>query len=314
MLLKRNLVLKSVDNKNSKAILSLQSDGFETTGTLRLYNFSSEPLGIISLGIFADGRVEKAGLTRVENMLYSFACNIKKLPTDFSCAVVNFSQGQPNAILYGSSSGMTEKEEVFDNVLMGLKKSSSMKDVEKLLDENGIDYDSQLQEEVDAAINSCSGICENCEYKKYYFSHINSTEKMSTENAVTLENKGEEIDELMEENKENKFYDEIKKQIDELFSNNPSEEYLQKLIPNSKWTRVKVDDFGNYYVLGLIWQEEELKYICYGVPGVYQELPPRHLSGFPIWFPLDEDEKEGFGYWLSYQDADTGESVKAVLV
>ena len=78
--------------------------------------------------------------------------------------------------------------------------------------------------------------------------------------------------------------------------------------------KVSIDDNGDYYVLGLLYEGENLKYICYGVPGVYQKYPPRELSGYPIWFPLDENSPEGFGYWLSYQDANSGESVKAVVI
>lgn len=105
----------------------------------------------------------------------------------------------------------------------------------------------------------------------------------------------------------------MKGQIDSLFENNPTEEYLETLIPNSKWVKVELKN-GDYYVLGLIYQDQQLKYICYGVPGVYQTLPPRQLSGYPVWFPLDSNKNEGFGYWLSYQDAENGESVKAVII
>ena len=106
----------------------------------------------------------------------------------------------------------------------------------------------------------------------------------------------------------------MKGQIDNLFANNPTEDYLQELIPNSKWVKVGLENEEDYYVLGLIYEKEKLMYISYGVPGVYQKVPPRELSGFPVWFPLDENKPQGFGYWLSYQDADSGESVKAVII
>lgn len=309
MFIKKSIVLKGTDETNKKAILSFECDGYETKGNLRLYNFPNEPLGILSLGIFADGKVEKAGLTRVENMLYTFGCNIKSLPEDFSCAVVNFSQGQAKPILFGNSEGKGRREEVFDSVVLALNDTNSAGDVERILDQHNVDYDDQLKNEIESEIDNCMGACDECIYKKYYLENMKNLSIQSREESKN-------IDELLEEKTEkiNKFYSEIKSQIDDLFDNNPQEEYLAKMLPNSKWVKVKVDDYGNYYVIGLVYEENELKYICYGVPGVYQEIPPRQLSGFPVWFPLDEGNPQNFGYWLSYQDADSGESVKAVVI
>ena len=85
------------------------------------------------------------------------------------------------------------------------------------------------------------------------------------------------------------------------------------MIPNSKWVRVEFDGEGDYYILGLIYEGENIKYVCYGVPGIYQKTPPKQLSGYPVWFPLDNEKRESFGYWLTYQDAESGESIKAIV-
>ena len=197
---------------------------------------------------------------------------------------------------------------VFEQVISSLTNTNSVKDVEKLLDDYGVDYDEEEQNDIEKAIDKsmqdvevCAKDCENCEYKKYYLSHVRKMEEQDNKNEVKKE-------------PSNKFYEEMKEQIVTLFENNPSEDYLMQLLPNSKWVKVNIDDNGDYYVLGLIYDDDKLKYICYGVPGVYQKYPPRELSGYPVWFPLDENNTEGFGYWLSYQDADSGESVKAVVI
>ncbi|MBE7073701.1 MAG: hypothetical protein E7379_01220 [Clostridiales bacterium] len=298
MFVKKSLILKSMDGSEKKAILTMENHGYETKGKLRLYNFPSEPLGIISLGIYTEGKVEKAGLTRCENMLYSFVCNLKNLPQNFSCAVVNFSKGDFQPILYGNSNGLTQ-ESVFDNVVLALQESTSMKEVESILDDNNIDYEDELKQEIQGELDKCLGDCDNCEYKKFYFE-----QKLAQSQAIDEPSKEDGLN----------FYKEIKSQIEDLFEKNPTEEYLQNLIPNSKWVKVKVDENDNFYVLGLIYEDDQLKYICYGVPGVYQETPPRQLSGYPVWFALDENNPQNFGYWLSYQDASSGESVKAIVV
>ena len=77
---------------------------------------------------------------------------------------------------------------------------------------------------------------------------------------------------------------------------------------------MEYEDDGDFYVFGLLYDDNEnIKYVCYGVPAVFEENPPDELSGYPIWLPLDKDNAKGFGYWLTYQDASTGEPVKAII-
>ena len=310
MVERKNIVLNGVENLSQRAVLTLESDGSVTNGRLRLYNFGAEPKGIISLGIYQDGKVAKAGLIKTSGMLYSFACDTP-LSNNFSCAVINFVEGEPRPILYGNSEGYSDQDLIFGEVMKALSASKNITDVEDTLDKFGVDYDEKLKEEIDKVIDktfeeekiSCAqdkcNHCESCEYKKFYLSNI----------------KEEEQEDLLDLDAQNQmFYMELKPQLDDLFAKNPSEEYLTGLLPNSKWIKVKIDENGNYYVLGLINEEDKLKYICYGVPGVYQKNAPRELSGYPVWFPLDESKPQGFGYWLSYQDAESGESVKATIV
>ena len=311
MLERKNIVLNGVENQSQRAVLTLECDEEITKGKLRLYNFGVEPKGILSLGIYQNEKVEKAGLIKSSSMLYTFSCDIK-LGKDFSCAVINFVEGEPKPILYGNCEGYSDREEIFEEVLNALSTSKNMADVEDVLDEYGVDYNDKLKEEIENEIektfkddvSACSQEnckdCEQCEFKKYYLSKVSLTNEIFNETEL-------------QPSKE-MFYLELKPQIDDLFANNPSEEYLQELLPNSKWVKVKIDEDGNYYVLGLIYEENNLKYICYGVPGVYQKNAPRELSGYPVWFPLEESKPQGFGYWLSYQDAESGESVKATVV
>jgi len=299
---KKSLVLSG--NGNQKAVLALEEEGGNLSGRLRLYNFPNEPQGIISLGIYVDGKVTKAGLTRTSSMLYTFKSLTLSMPKDFSCAVINFAGGESEPILYGNSDGVGDQKEVYGAVIDALQGATKMSEVEKTLDENGIEYDDELKEEIDKAIedeferNSCA----KCKYREYFFKH---------NPPQTLSNTRIQEEASLEEKPT--FYEEIKGQIDNLFSSSPTEQYLQQLIPNSKWVKVEFDKGGDYYVLGLLYEDDKLKYICYGVPGIFQKTPPKQLSGYPVWFPLDKGNEEGFGYWLTYQDAESGESIKAIV-
>lgn len=302
MLEKKSMVLTSASGGQEKAVLSMECDKNMLTGRVRLYNFGAEPKGIISLGIFDQNKVVKAGLTKVSSMLFSFQTESASMPQNFSCAVVNFVGGKASPILYGVSDGSGEREEVFDAVISALQGVRSAEETEKVLDDYQVDYDDEEKEVIakalDKEFDDCSK-CDGCKYKKYYLSHFSAL--------------SEESDERKQLPEEQTFFDEIRAQVESIFEKNPPEEYLQNLIPDSKWAKVKFEESGDYYVFGLIYEDEQLKYVCYGVPGVYQEVPPRELSGYPVWFPLDEDKKDGFGYWLTYQDAKSGESVRAIV-
>ena len=71
-----------------------------------------------------------------------------------------------------------------------------------------------------------------------------------------------------------------------------------------------MEETGEYYVVGLMYENGEIKYVCYGIPSVYGDEPPKELKGFAQWLPIDSTKSDGFGYWITYQDAETGENVK----
>ncbi|MCL2255611.1 MAG: hypothetical protein FWC11_01995 [Firmicutes bacterium] len=104
------------------------------------------------------------------------------------------------------------------------------------------------------------------------------------------------------------FYEMLKEQIDEMFKNNPPYEQLAELMPQTKWVRIEYDDNNKFYVVGLIGEKPD--YICYGVPAKFTEEAPEELDGYAQWVPLNPRNPEGEGFWLMFQDAETGESVE----
>ena len=293
---KKSLVLNSVEKGKEKAVLTIEGVGENINGRLRLYNFGALPKGILTLGFYSGGKVYKAGLTHQNGMLYSFFADQHIFDEDFSCAVVNVYNGQTSPMLFGCSQGKTEG---LSQVVSAIKQAQNVQQVESVLDGYGVDFDEQEKAEIEEAIDKefeCDA-CQNCKYKQYFYAN-----KMGDGE----QQKSEEVKES------GSFYQELKPQIEKLFAQNKEEEYLEKIFPNSKWVKVELEK-ESYYVFGLIKKDEQVRYICYGVPGIYQKTPPRELAGFPSWLPLDSQNFEGFGYWLTYQDADSGESVRAIV-
>lgn len=103
------------------------------------------------------------------------------------------------------------------------------------------------------------------------------------------------------------FYERVSDDIERLLKNGKKEEVLQERFPFSRWVSVAYDE-RRRYVVGVIGQRPH--YICYGLPAPSYDYPPSALSGCARWLPLDVRFPRGAGYWLIYQDCETGGCVK----
>lgn len=102
----------------------------------------------------------------------------------------------------------------------------------------------------------------------------------------------------------NNFYYAVKPQIDELFICYPEEKALVEAVENSRWVRVDAQDES--YVVGLLFENEEPAYLCYGMPAKTDAAPPPELDGACSWLPVSAED----GYWVIYQSAHSGEIIK----
>lgn len=303
----KTIILSSLTGSSEKAVLNLEKseDGF--SGKIRLYNFKSVPKGILTLGFLIDKQVYKSALTFEGRDAYSFNLGIDKLPA-FTCALVNVANGDATPILSGSSDNKIESETAVAlcrNFSLLEKTNLSMKEAEQSLDETGIDYSDEVKEEIEDAIDKslCEGCqsdkCANCNYRNAFY---NQPPTNPTPTPLYPDNETKETS--------TDFYGEIKNQLSILFERYPEETFLNEIIPNSKWVKVDYEDNGKYFVIGLIYEDEKVAYVCYGMPGEYSVEPPKEFIGISQWLPLDPEKPNELGYWLMYQDAETGENVE----
>ena len=104
------------------------------------------------------------------------------------------------------------------------------------------------------------------------------------------------------------FYKKMREEIEGLLSAYPQEESLCALIEGSKWVKIDYGD-GKYYVFGVIYSGGNPQYLCYGVPCDEGTTPPESMAGLASFLPASKEGKGG-GYWVMYQDANTGASIK----
>lgn len=289
MIYKKSVVLTSVNGGKEKGVVSLEYDGGEMVGNVRLYNFDKEPDGILSLGILANNSVLKAGLTSSGAGVYSFKLSGAKELGTFSCALVNFVKGSVKPLLFGATSGEKTSEERLINSLSIFDNDATVENVESVLNENQVYLEDDFEELSDT--KTCQAKCSDCKYRDAFF-------------------KLEDTISPIQEEEESSFFDGVKEQIEQLFDKYPEEEILKEIIPESKWAKIDFEDKGEYYVVGILYENNEPSYVCYGVPGIYTEEAPAELKGFAQWLPIDVGKEKGFGYWITYQDAKTGENIK----
>ena len=120
---------------------------------------------------------------------------------------------------------------------------------------------------------------------------------------------GDEKDNIIFDEKR-PFYLTVKEELDKLFSSYQREDSLKVSIPSGDFIKVTYGE-NEYYVVGIIREKNLPKYICYGIPSVYQTTPPEALKGISSFIPVSVFDLKGEGYFMIFQDAITGECKKA---
>ena len=110
------------------------------------------------------------------------------------------------------------------------------------------------------------------------------------------------------------FYDKLSGQIQKMFDNNEPFDILNEIFPNSKFCKVNFDDGSGYYAFGIIYDEERAKYLCYGMPAQKDDAPPKEFAELYQWLPVDTSSEDGDGFYMMYQDAETGKNISVEIV
>jgi hypothetical protein len=104
-------------------------------------------------------------------------------------------------------------------------------------------------------------------------------------------------------------YQRIKARLNKLLAENPADEVLNGIIPDSKFVKIYYGE-DRYYSLGLVKENDIPQYICYAVPSYYSENPPEEFNGLSRWVPADTADAKSKGYWVIFQNALDGKYIK----
>ncbi len=266
------------------------------------------------LGIKVGSEIVKQNI-HIENKKCQFKIpsNIT-LDKDISCTVVDTNNDKFEPILWGSSSNSTQNNGIIQSLKNMVTKIQTTKQVPIKTIDNESNKTAQEPIKIDTKKNN--------QKDNYVYSQISlEPEQISFEDIAiastvnTAENLFNTTEEELENtidsalNSEHNFYNMIADQLDELFARYPRETNLEKLIDNSMWCRINTETDNKHYVVGIIKDNNDIKYICYGVPGNYNIEPPIEMRDYSQWLPTDTTDPYNNGYWVMYQDSDTGENI-----
>ncbi|MBQ8374488.1 MAG: hypothetical protein IJX98_02800 [Clostridia bacterium] len=104
------------------------------------------------------------------------------------------------------------------------------------------------------------------------------------------------------------YYQSIKGEIAELFEKYPRDDTLCGAFACSEWVRTKGEEGNPQQLVGLVYEDGRVKYICYALPKTEEE-PPQDFANACFFVPVSPLTPET-GFFVLYQSAATGESIK----
>ena len=293
MQLKKVIFLKSLSGNTNTAILTLNKANSGLDITLDLYNISPQNL---ALGLNINNNVYKFPINSKKNQFK--LSNVNTIDSNISCAVVDISNiSSPKAVLSGT---YNVNQQVVDSFANNNQKQEEVPYNRAKLYEY---EDDAVNEQIDSIINmkDCDKNCSNCKYRQAFYEHQDKVNSLSKEEKIS------KTSTCTTDNSQENFYNEIASQLDEILKNNPKENNLIAMIPNSQWAKINYFNKEGYYCIGIIKDDKGVKYIGYAMPSKVNLPPPEDINEYAQFLPIGDGEN---GYYVVYQDAQNGDSIK----
>ena len=331
---KKILVLKQVEKKyslsgkTSSGIFRFESDSGTGTIFLSVVNLSFQGDGYY-LGVLGDGELRTFNLGTRPSSFTQNLCDFSFLSPCISVGIYSVKDFLPTLILFGSNKDDDGAQKAFRRAVADkcyLEKKRFDKENEnatisspefEFKNENCAVYDDEavatenyydISEEINEKITKIGAI--NDEILRF--------ENIACDCGNEKETEKEELPFTCFQNEkttrigsdgEKPYYQTAKPELDKLFMTFPPCDALAGIFPDSRFVRINYSE-KDYYVVGVVNEFGVPKYICYGVPAVYSPTPPKELEGYCSFIPLSIFSLDGDGFWMMFQDAVTGESIK----
>ncbi len=105
------------------------------------------------------------------------------------------------------------------------------------------------------------------------------------------------------------YYLSVKREMDELFAKYPKDVTLCGAFSCSEWVRVKGEEGAPQYLVGVVYDDNKARYICYALAAQDKDAPPDEIKDVCAFVPTTPyDDKIGF--FVIFQSAASGECMK----
>lgn len=267
------IISPNEENKNARGIVTLYMEDDLLKCKMRLYNAEKLDRNC-KLGIYHNNEVFSANLIERADVYYSSLVGDFDLNADFYLAILNTQQNNKVLFAGGTYAGFYFNDSSVFNEM----------DKPPVPDTNFEKNDENLAKTGKNDAENCQN-CENCKYKEFFYNT-----KISAQAPL---NGGEQ------KPAPSNIINSILPQFDYIFKNYEINDELTGLIEHSKFVKMNEGE----YSLGAIYENEQIKYICYAVKVAYNTPAPEELGKHYQWLPLDAADPLTDGYYLVFQDA-----------
>jgi hypothetical protein len=105
------------------------------------------------------------------------------------------------------------------------------------------------------------------------------------------------------------YYLSVKRELDQLFSKYPQDTTLCGAFSHSEWARLKGTAKEPQYLVGALYENGKVKYICYALLAEDKDNPPEEIKNVCAFIPVSP-LLNAQGFFVIFQSAATGECVK----
>lgn len=291
------IISSQKENEKGRGILSIIQEDDLLKFRLRLYNIN-QLSRYCKLGIYHQNEVYSANLLEKNGVYESSMVGNFDIDQDFYSAIIDTANNNNVILAGGTYSGFYFNDySVFEKDPYTTKNENVFKNIEKENPNTNIyNYNDTC------TTNTNCNNCLNCKYKEYFYSHNNLDITPNTISNETVNNTPLVEEEITPTEKDTKsIIQAIIPQFKYVFENYTADETLNNLIPNSKF--VKINEHNEEYSIGAIYDDENMKYICYAVLCNYNTPAPQELGEHYQWLPLDKEDPLSEGYYIVFQDA-----------
>ncbi len=317
----KTIIISSQSEKNNgRGILTIYEEDGLLKCKLRLYNTPALNR-YCKLGIYHQSEVFSANLLEKSGVYTSSFAGSFDMEKDFYTAIVDTSN-QNNVLLAGGTYAgyFFNDTSVFNN----LEKENPTTNLFNYNNENlnqltpndeeifankttllyNEDSNKNVETEKEESTLDCNK-CEHCKYKEFFYAqneqHLETNYiEDNKENTIKSLNSPQVDKQNEETSSENTILASLIPQFKYVFENYPEDETLNTLIPNGKF--VKIQETNEKYSLGAIYEDDEMRFICYAVFKTYNTPAPEELGEHHQWLPIDKEDPLSDGYYIVFQD------------